>query len=447
MKTVPNLIKGTIWTAGAFGANQVIRIVSSIILARLLAPDIFGVMLIVYSVRNGFELISDIGVSQNIVADRNGEKPEFFNTAWSLRLIRGGVLWAACIAFAFPLAHFYGNRVIALILPIAGSYFVIASSASLGTSFLQKRMEVLRLSIFDFVVETTATVGQLVFAFLNPTVWALVFGSLLSPAVRAIGSYLIVPDIRHKFFISRIHSKRIVSFGKWIFLSSLIFFLSANFDRLYLGKAVPLTVLGVYGIAKNLSDVLNSFVNRLNYVVIFPFIAKNVELPRLQLRLQVRPVRRSFLAITAMSFACLVAASDFLISLLYDQRYHSAGWMLSILCVGAWFSVLCTVNESTLLGFGKPFYGAVANCLKFLWLVAGLPFALNSYGFAGVVIVVALADVWRYFPLLVGQRRESFCFLGQDLVASCVFLALTGLLEWLRFAAGTGTSLFGFRTG
>jgi hypothetical protein len=71
------LFKGTIWTIGAYGMGTALRTATNIVLARLLAPDIFGTMLTVYTLRMGIELISDVGINQNIVYNENADNPEF----------------------------------------------------------------------------------------------------------------------------------------------------------------------------------------------------------------------------------------------------------------------------------------------------------------------------------------------------------------------------------
>ena len=69
---------------------------------------------------------------------------------------------------------------------------------------------------------------------------------------------------------------QIFTFGKWIFLSSIVYFASTNFDRLYLGSAAAFAVLGVYGIARTLSDLLVALVaRRLCSFVVFPFISSS----------------------------------------------------------------------------------------------------------------------------------------------------------------------------
>jgi O-antigen/teichoic acid export membrane protein len=434
------IVKGVAWTAGTFGLSQLLRIVSSIILTRLLAPELFGIMVIIYALQSGMELLSDLGFGQNLIINKNADNPEFYNTVWSLRLVRGFLLLTCCIAAALPLAHLYHAPILAWILPVVGVYFVLGGLGSLSAAFLQRRLQIAKLNIFQFIIEAITTVSQIIFAYFSRTVWALVFGGLISAAASTIGSYLVVPGLRHKFYISKEFTRQIFSFGKWLFISSTIFFFSYSFDNLYFGKAVPLELLGVYGIARNIADAVSSLVGRMSSIVIFPFIATHSELPRADLRDQLKSIRAKFLLLAAFGFSALVVIADLLIRILYDRRYQDAGWMLSVMLIGRWFSMMCYVNEAALLGFSKPLYSAYSNGLKFVLLLIGLPLAFIKYGIVGAIIFVVVSEIFRYVPFLIGQSRERFSFIVQDLVMTLFMFGLVGLWEWLRSALGLGTS-------
>jgi O-antigen/teichoic acid export membrane protein len=435
-----SLLNGTVWTIGGYGISTILRIATNIILARLLAPDIFGTMLIVYTLRMGIEMISDVGIGQNIIYNKDANDPEFYNTAWSMQLIRSLVLWLVFIAAAIPLAHFYQSPILALVVPITAFGIVFTGLTSVSKSLLLKRLLIAKLNLYDTLMALIGSAATIVSAYVSPTVWALVFGGLFGSAASMIGSYFLLSDVKQKFHLSKRYSKQILHFGKWIFISSVVFFLSMYVDRLYLGKVVPLELLGIYGIARSISDLSGNLVLRLGNIVLFPFIASHSQTPRDDLRTQLASIRLKFLLLAAFGFAVFVTSADLAIKILYDERYQEASWMLPLLILGSWFSVLAYVNESTLLGLGKPSYGAVSNGTKLAFLLIGLPIMVRSFGLLGGVAVVALADLCRYVPILIGQRRERFSFGMQDfLLTSAVFLTIA-LLQWLRWVAGFGTS-------
>lgn len=439
------LLKGTIWTAVSFGAVQILRLLANVALARLLAPELFGIMQIVYSVQTGVELISDVGIGQNIIYHKDANEENFYNSAWSLQLIRSILLWLVFCAVAIPISKFYHSSVIILVMPVAGLAIVLNGFASTSRFLLQKRMQYGPLAAFDSIVALISSTATIALAYFNPTIWALVFGNLVGTGALAIGSHFLLSDVRQRFFISRRYAAQILSFGKWIFFSSIVYFLSMNFDRLYLAKAIPLHLLGVYGIARTLAGMLALAAGQLGNNVVFPFVASHSHMNRRELRTQLAPIRLKFLLVAAFGFAIFASIADLLIGILYDQRYQAAGWMLPILIIGAWFAIIASLNESTLLGIGKPHYSAFGNGGKFVFLLAGLTFAVGRFGVLGGVMVVAFSDLCRYIPVLIGQVRERFSFLGQDVLVTLFVLVLIALCEWLRWALGFGTSFDAFR--
>jgi len=434
------LLRGAVWTVGAYGLGQVLRLVTNVVLARLLAPELFGIMLIVNSLRTGIELLSDVGIGQNIVYHKNGNDPEFYNTAWTMQAIRSVLLWLVALGIAAPVAQFYQSPILVYVVPLTAFNMVLAGFTSVTRELLLKRLQIAKLNAFDTATSIISSAAFVLFAYLSPTIWALVFGGLFGSAVTLIGSYFLLPDVTQRFQLSKRFSSEILHFGKWIFISSLLYFLSTNFDRLYLAKAVPLQLLGVYGIARALSELLGQVVLRLGNYVLFPLIASHSQTRRDELRRQLGPLRVKFLLLTSIVFSLLVAIADIPIKLLYDERYQAANWMLPVLIIGSWFSILAYLNESTLLGLGKPSYSAISNGFKFAFLAIGLPLSFEIYGLIGCILIVVLADLVRYIPILIGQRREHFSFGRQDLLGTLAVIVFAGFWEWARWSVGFGTS-------
>ncbi|MDO9383495.1 MAG: oligosaccharide flippase family protein [Hyphomicrobiaceae bacterium] len=434
------LSRGAIWSIGCYAILVIVRFGTNVILARLLAPELFGIMVIITSVRIGIELISDVGIGQNIVYSKNGDLPEFYNTAWTIQLLRGALLALVFYLAASPLAAVYNipqqtMEVAALILLFTG-----ATSTSLFLA--ERKMNFATRNLFDTIVDCIGSCILIAFAYFSPTIWALVIGGVMATMVRAGASYLL-PNSKQKLTWSKPFAAEIFSFGKWIFAASIVYFAASNFDRLYLGTAVPLALLGVFGMARAIADLPVTLAQRLNTFLTFPVISKSSHMPRAALRQELTPLRLKFLLATAICLSGGIAVADLFVDLLYDERYHQASWMLPVLLLGVWGTVLCITNDSTLIGLGKPIYGAIANVVKLTYLVVGLPLAVKWLGIFGAVVVVATSDILRYLPLVIGQMRERFAFRTQDLLLSAFMLALLCLWTAVRWAMGFGTAFDG----
>jgi len=432
------LLKGAILTGGTATLGQGLRLVTNIVLARLLAPELFGIMVIVNALRTGIELVSDIGIGQNIIYHKHANDPDFYNTAWTLQVIRSVCLWVIALLLAAPFARFY--QIPILVYLVTSSGILLSGFTSVSTSLLLKRFQIAKHNAFDIVIALISSANYLLFAYIWPTIWALVFAGLFTSIISMIGTYFLLPDVKQRFYLSDRFVSEILHYGKWIFASSIIYFLSTNFDRLYFGKVIPLSQLGVYGIARSMSELVGLFVLRFGNYVLFPLISSNAHLPRSDLRRQFFPIRAKFLLLTALGFSVIATTSDLLIKVFYDERYRAASWMLPLLLIGSWPSILAYLNESTLLGLGKSSYSAIANSAKFAFLLIGMPISVTALGVFGGILVIALSDIFRYFPMLLGQRREQFSFGLQDLLVTLVVVLLIALWEWLRWMAGFGTS-------
>src|SRR4029079_13740200 len=101
------MVERLTWTTVSFGIIQVMRLVNNVILARLLSPPLFGLMLIVNSIRTGVELISDVGINQNIVSNKAGHTPDFYDTAWTIKVVRGVALGAFFMLTGKLFANFF----------------------------------------------------------------------------------------------------------------------------------------------------------------------------------------------------------------------------------------------------------------------------------------------------------------------------------------------------
>ena len=430
------------WTTISFGIIQLLRFANNIILARLLSPPLLGLMLIVNSIRTGVELLSDVGINQTIVSNRRGHTPEFYDTAWTIAAIRGIILGAFCFAFAGFFAHFFEKPDLATILPVIALTFVFSGFQSASTALLQKQGTVARVAGFEVGVAIISLAVHVGLALITPTIWALVLGSVITSGAALVASYLMLPGVRHRFVIDRSSAREIIFFGKWIFISSIIYFLAVNYDRLYFAKQIPLALLGVYAISRSMADMLTTLVNRTCTWVIFPHVAA-MESTAAEVRSTLLHSRRTVLLVVAVGFGCVVAVSDIIIRLLYDARYETAAEILPMLLLGVWVFSLCTVNDSVLLGMGRPAYTAIANAAKLLTFVIGVPIAFHYAGVMAAIVVLNAGEVVRYVVLWLFSRRKHLAFGRDDLALTILFLISIVAAREILFALGFSSGLNG----
>ncbi len=228
-------------------------------------------------------------------------------------------------------------------------------------------------------------------------------GSVITSAVALVASYLIIPGVRHRFILDRQSAREILGFGKWIFLSSVIYFLAMNFDRLYFAKQITLDH------ARHLFD---RAIDGRHAEQFRDPDQQHGALPSGRGNAGVRA--GSPFAAVALTAHDAAAGRDrawpvswrsrtSVILRLYDDRYEQAAIMLPLMLLGVWVAVLCTVNDSVLLGTAKPAYPAIANAAKLATFIIGVPIAFHYYGLLGALIVLNVGEVVRYVVLWAVQ--------------------------------------------
>jgi O-antigen/teichoic acid export membrane protein len=435
MSEQSSISRKSIWTIGTYVGSAGLRFASNIVLSRLLGPHILGMIVIAQAVRSGTELLSDLGLEQSVVHSPNGNDRNFLNTIWTLQVLRGALISAICFLVSGEIARFYGiERSIIMLMSLAP---FLGSIASTSIFTLSKKMDVKTRNIFEISVEFLGFVVTITLCLLMPSVWSAIIGILSTILMRSLVSYALdrrMPAIG----IQVDYLKEIFSFSKWILLSSLALYAAIYIDRLYLGKVAGLSVLGVYGLARAISDLPQAVAGRIAFQIVFPFVAERKGEMDAAAHAELAHPRRLFLLLVAAGIASVMALSDIAVGILYDHRYADAGWMLFLLLLGSWLGTLASLNEATLFGQGRPRNVSLANGVRIAAMAVALPGGYALLGLPGAILALPFAELVRYGVLVAGQRRGHGTFVGQDLGVTLLLLAMLGL--WLagRMMVGVG---------
>ncbi len=406
---------------GSFAGSQFLRLANSVVLARLLTPELFGVMAIVNTVRQGVMLLSDLGTNQSIIKSDIGAKPDFYNTAWTIAAIRGILLWLVCLAAAGPIASFYDAEVLSWSFPLIALTVLMSGFASSSLPLLLRAGRAKTRSLFMLSVSIVTVSAHIIAAFFTPTIWVFVIGNFVSEIYRVTGSHLLFSGVKNRFYFSKTHFKEIFDFGKWLLLSSVIVFAALQVDKVILGKLIPLSFLGIYALSRTIAELPVMSVRQLGSSLIFPLISRADKSDRPALRKLIQRPRLTLLLLSAVGLAIVIAVSDIAFGLIFDERYAKGAAILPILLIQAWISIICTINGSLLMGLGKPSYLSGSDGLKLACLIVAIPITFAIGGLTGVLWAMVVCELCRYCVLLFGQFKERIHFVKQDLTATTVF--------------------------
>ena len=408
------VLAGSIWSLGGYGASQVIRLGSSLILTRVLFREVFGVMALVQTFVTGIHMFSDLGIGPSLIQNPDGEKPEFYNTAWTLQVFRGMGIWLLSFLIAWPAARFYYNPGwttytqwdLFLFIPAVGFSALISGFNSTAIFTLNRRLDLKKLTLLQLGYQGVAVVIMVSWAIEWKTVWALIGGRLIADVFFAVVSHRIIPGYRNRFHWDRKYALELVHFGKWIFLSTVLTFLAQQSDKLIFGKIVTLETLGVYWVAFNLAVLPTTGILKIGSQVAFPAYSEKVRSGE-SLQETFWRMRKPLVAMGGVILGVYLVSGRDVVAFLYDPRYSGAGWMLQLLALGAWFQIQECTNGSALLALGDARWVAAGNAAKVAGLIVLVPLGYTLFGFKGAILGLAGADLFRYLVSMAGLAKHG----------------------------------------
>jgi O-antigen/teichoic acid export membrane protein len=421
-------MRATFWTVMDYGCSMALRVVNSLILTRLLMPEFFGLMALVTTLVVGVSLMSDFGLAPSVIRSPRGDDPLLLNTVWTLQVIRGLGIFVIILILTWPMSLIYREPRLLTLLPALGLNVVISSFYSSNLLSMSRHMGVGKLFLIDIISQIVGLFVTIGCVLMYPSVWALVIGSIATTTCRLALSFnrRLSPGIRNRFCWDRESVHSLLHFGKWILLSTALYFFAAQSDRLILGKLISFSLLGVYSIAYTVSDIPRAVINAFVQKVGYPFITKMSHLSLPEFRRVFLRYRFRALMVGAVMLCGMVYVGGFLVTKLYDRRYHDASWMVPILALGLWHTLMYATTMPALHTLGKSVYQAIGNALYCVTMLLAIPLGFHFWGMLGAVIAVAAGDLPFYFVMAAGASREGVSTWKQDVLATGVFLSFLG---------------------
>jgi len=429
-------VRATFWTVVDYASSMALRLVNSMVLTRLLMPEAFGLMTLVSTLIVGVSLISDIGLGPSVIQSPRGDDPVLLNTAWTLQVLRGLSIFAATLLLAWPMSLIYHEPRLLALLPALGISVVLSSFNSTNLLSMSRHMGVRRMFLLDITTQIVSLLVTVGCALVYRSVWALILGAIISMAYRLAVSFYrrLIPGIRNSFRWEKESVHSLVHFGRWILLATAFYFFASQADRLILGRLISFSLLGVYGIAFSVSEIPRSIINAFAQRVGYPFIAKMSHLPVAEFRRVFLRYRMYTLLAGSVMLSLMVHLGGFLVTHMYDRRYHAAAWMVPILALGLWHTLMYATTMPALFSLGKSHYAAVGNASYCIAVITAIPLAFYFFGMLGSVIAVAAGDLPLYIVTVTGASREHISTWRQDLLSTGIFLTFLGVGLILRIA-------------
>jgi O-antigen/teichoic acid export membrane protein len=381
-------VRGGFWVFLLRIIQQIFSLARLVILARILVPHDFGLMGIALLTMSTLETFSQTGFQQALIQKKADIRP-YLDSAWTVLILRGIVLFGI-LYFAAPfVGSFFDAPEAKPIIQVIGLSVLFQAFTNIGVIYFQKELEFNKEFIYQFAGTLADFIVAVSAVLILKNVWALVFGLLAGNAVRCFVSYLIHP-YRPRLSRDLKKSKELFGFGKWVLGSSILIFLIAQGDDIFVGKLLGATALGFYQMAYRISNMPATEITHMISRVTFPAYSKlQDDMPRL------REAYLKVLQLTAfLSFPIagliFVLAPDFTMIFLGEKWMPMVPAMQILVFAGTVRSMAATTGP-IFHAVGKPKIDTALQIIRLsVMAVLIYPFTIK-WGIFGASIVVFLS--------------------------------------------------------
>ena len=412
--------------------QNLVRLLANLVMTRLLFPEAFGLMLIVNLVFTGLSMMSDLGIRSAIIVKKDDIDDEYLRTAWSMGILRGTLIGLIALSLAWPISVFYGQEQLFGLIAIVSVTPVIQSLTSPQPILAEKGVRFGRVVIWNSATQTVAIVILLSWLWVWPSIWVLAAHGIVSATLGAVSSYYIFPGPRMRLVWNRADAWEIFRFGRWVFIASGLTFLARQGDSLIISKWVTAEELGVFSIAITFAKLVETLVERLSWSLLFPVYAEIQAGSGERFNAQLRKVKLVLFAMCAPIVLVFSLFGRDLITLLYDPRYHGAGWMLEIMAFGSAFFAAGAAILNIPMSFGDSYRHMWLQFFRFTVLLGIMTVGGYMAGVTGLVIAIALAQMLFYPILRIVTHKYGIRDFLPDVLFLAAICAVVLLVWYLR---------------
>lgn len=436
------VLKGGIVALSGFGAVQAIRLVSNLIMTRLLAPDAFGLIGITFALQTWIAMMSDIGLNASIMRSKEGDQPEFLATARTMQLLRGLLIASVLILIGLTLPRlaaagvipeasvFADKRLPTFLFCVAGSV-TIAGLSAMRVALHNRSLNLAPVVRLEIGAQIIAVISMVVAALNGAGVYSLAVGGVVAETAKSIGSYFFLKGPPARFGFSRRHFDEIFSYGKWIVLASTFGNLIQRGDQILFGWLFDIKVFSFYAIATIWIVAGRTLIEQIQRRIAYPALSElHRERPRDLTRVYGR-MRLVYEIACGVMFLGVILFADLAISILYPDAYHDVAHYMRLLSVML-LLIPYRLLSSVLLTGGDSKRFTIITILPGTALFAVTPFIYQRFGTDAAIVFATLTPILALpYNLKFAAKFIKLNLLRESVMA--VIAIVAGLLL-LQFA-------------
>ncbi len=382
-------VKGVFWAACERAGRQVIQIIASITMARLLFPDDFGLMGMAIVFQGIAQLLADFGIGAAIVQHQKVNDVTLDSAFWANMLV--SVCLTGTMILSAPLiGHFYDNHQVVILIQVMSLSLLVAGLRTIPRTLQYKAMQFDVIARIGVIASLTGAVVAILMAWSGFGVWSLVAQPIVGNIIDMAGAWLAVKwRPRWQFNWSSIAS--LVHFSAGVLGTNLLNYANRNADNLLIGKFLGSGSLGLYALAYEVALYPLSQISSVIVKVLFPTLSKlQDDIPTLQ-RAYLTGLGLIAMITFPMLLGLLSVRHEF-VAVVLGEKWLPMAPILGVFCITGLVQSLGTTSGVIFLSMGR-------TTLLFKFTLIATPILIASFllgikwGIVGVAIAYSVVSV------------------------------------------------------
>lgn len=426
-----SLAFGAAWMIGARFAFRVIGLVSTVVLARLLLPEDFGLVALAMIVIGLLDLFSEFGFDLALIQNQRATR-DHYDTVWTLSLLRGALTAGVLILGAPWLAGFFHEPRLEEVVYVLALVPLITQSKNPGTADFRKHLNFRREFVFMVAPKFLRFLVTLAIAVVWQSYWALVAGILSYRALQLGASYLM-----HSFRprLSLKAWRDVIGFSQWLFVTTTMDAIRQKSSAMILGRVAGAGMLGIFTVAQEIANLATSELVAPIRRALFPGYAK-IQDDRAQLR-------DSFvggcglLIVVAMPIVIGIGlTAEHLVPVLLGDKWLAAIPFVQVLTLAGLIASCRGLARPLYMAINRPEVGAYLSILEAALFVGLILTGYLWFGPIGIAWAAAVSeavmlvlDVWMLRRLLGVRARDWLMRVWRPTAAAATMSACVYALD------------------
>jgi len=393
MNVKKQAVSGMIWTFSQQFSVQAINVLVGIILARILAPEVFGLigMLAVF-IAIGTSL-TDSGMTSSLIRSNDNDQRDY-STVFYFNLLFSIVLYLILYFFAPLIADFYNQPILCDVTRVYTISFIIRAFVGVQTTILTKEMRFKEQMMMQIPSTIIGGIVGIVLAYNGYGVWSIVWMNLSQSFIFTV-QHWIFAGWKPSFIIHKERLKYHLHFGYKLTLSGIIDTIYSNVYKIVIGKFFSASDLGYYSQAKNFQMLPVTNISTALNKVTYPLFASIKDDDNKLRRAYQKLLQQVMFWIAPLMILAIVIAKPLFVFML-TAKWLPAVPFFQLLCITGILYPFHTYNLNILNVKGRSDLFLKLEVIKKLFITIGICGAI-FFGIYGLLIFQIISSIFSFW--------------------------------------------------